>query len=78
MDLKFVPVSIPVRGSVEGHLVFLADSLVAVLVLLGDLHEDNAGKFFLETAFHEKIINNGRIFDSMIGAESWIRDCLAS
>ncbi|TGD97664.1 hypothetical protein [Methylobacterium nonmethylotrophicum] len=78
MDLKLVPVEIAVSGSVEGRLVFLADSLVAVLVLLGDLHEGNAGKWFLEIAFHEKIIDRGHIFGSLIEAESWITDCLAS
>lgn len=78
MDLKLVPIGIAVRGSVKGCLVFLSDSLVAVLVLLGELHEDNAGKWFLEIAFHEKISCRCRVFNSMIEAESWIGDCLAS
>ena len=78
MDLDLVPVKISVYGSVEGRLVFVSDCLVAVLVLLGDLHEDNAGKWFLEIAFHEKIISHRRIFGSMTEAESWIKDCLAS
>lgn len=78
MDLKFVSVGIAVIGSEEGRLVFLGDSLVAVLVLLGGLHGDNAEKWFLEVAFHERIMSRSRIFGSIGEAEEWIRDRLAS
>ncbi len=78
MDLKLVPIAIAVHGSAEGRLVLLSESLVAILVLLGDLHEDNAGKWFLEIAFHEKISCRCRLFNSMIEAERWIKDCMAS
>lgn len=78
MNLKFTPITIAVRGSTEGHLVFLDDSLVAILVLLGNLHEDNAGKWYMETAFHESMVGKGHIFGSIIEAENWIRGCLAS
>ncbi|TNC13685.1 hypothetical protein FF100_13030 [Methylobacterium terricola] len=78
MDLRFFNVSMAVRGSEQGCLVFFGGNLVAVLVLLGDLHEDNTGKWFLEIAFHERIINHGNLFGSMKEAETWLMDCLTS
>jgi hypothetical protein len=54
----------------EGQLAFVRDKLVAVLVLLSEQHEDEAGQWFLEHAFGR--FKEHRTFPDLESAASWI------
>ncbi|GJD65862.1 hypothetical protein [Methylobacterium frigidaeris] len=57
----------------EGHLVFAADLLVAVLVRLSDDHEEDAGKWFLEAGFDGADDPVKPKFADLDEAQEWIR-----
>lgn len=51
MRLNVQPVRVDASEEGDGLLVFDEERLVAVLVRLSELHEDDAGKWYLEAGF---------------------------
>ena len=60
----------------ESHLVFADGLLVAVLVRLSDLHEEESGKWFLEAGFGPIWGRGHPSFASLDAAQAWITNRL--
>jgi hypothetical protein len=56
----------------ESHLVFADGFLVAILVQLGEQHEDEAGMWFLEAGFGPVDRINPPTFINLDEAQMWI------
>ncbi|HEV2558786.1 MAG TPA: hypothetical protein VGU45_09180 [Microvirga sp.] len=62
----------------EGALIYADGRLVAVLVRLSDLHEAEAGHWYLEAGFGIGLDGpNHETFDSLDEAKGWIADQLS-
>jgi len=73
LSLSVQPVRVATREEGNGLLVFDDGSLVAVLVQLSEIHEDDAGKWFLEAGFGK--LNEAityPIFPSLEGALDFV------
>lgn len=78
MSLHLQPVHVATEGhDVESHLVFADGFLVAVLVQLGEQHEDEAGRWFLEAGFGRVEHVNPPTFGDLEEAQDWIEQRLA-
>jgi hypothetical protein len=78
MSLRLQPVRVA-TGSPDtvGQLAFADDFLVAVLVLLSDEHEDEAGMWFLEAGFGPVDHPCPPAFADLDAAQDWIEQRLA-
>ena len=56
----------------EGVLVFSEEKLVAVLSRLSDLHDGDAGQWFLEAGFGELDQHKPELFVDLDAAQDWI------
>lgn len=79
MSLRLQPVTVG-AGSLdtESQLVFADGFFVAVLVRLSDMHEDQAGMWFLEAGFGRFAYTDPPIFADLDAAQAWIADQLSS
>jgi hypothetical protein len=66
------------RAGDEGCLVLADDTLVAVLVLLSDQYEPEAGRWFLETGYGPVGALTHPTFADLDEAQEWIAGRLAS
>jgi hypothetical protein len=78
MSLHLQPVRL-VSGNddAEATLVFIDGDLVAVLSHLSELHDGEAGRWFLEAWFGPGYVANGPTFASLDDAQDWIEGRLA-
>ena len=73
MSLHLQPVRIAAGGhDTEGQLVYREGFLVAVLVLLSDDHEDEAGRWFLEAGFGRLNTVHPPTFVDLDEAQDWV------
>lgn len=73
MTLRLQPVQVATGSNdQESQLVFHEGLLVAILVRLSDLHETNAGKWFLEAGFGPVTDISGPMFSDIDEAQAWI------
>ena len=77
MDLTLQPVLVATGEEGEGVLVFCNGRLVAILVRLSDLHEEQAGWWFLETGFGPLEGPQHPSFPDLDGASAWMKARLA-
>jgi len=78
MDLTLQPVRVRTASEDErGLLVFADGALVAVLVCLSDVHEEDAGLWFLEAGFGSMASLHPAKFADLDAAQAWIRRRLA-
>lgn len=79
MNIRLQPVQVATKSDdTESQLVFADGFLVAVLVLLSDQHEDNAGKWFLEAGFGRVDHIYPPLFADLAEAQAWILERLSS
>ena len=77
MSLRLQPVKVATNSSdTDGLLVFHREFLVAVLMRLSEDHEDDVGKWFLETTFGQLDPSKQPIFTVLDEAEEWITEQL--
>jgi hypothetical protein len=75
MSLRLQPVQVATGSDdAESQLVFDDGFLVAVLVLLSDQHEDDAGQWFLETGYGPIDPVCPPPFADLDEAQAWIAD----
>ena len=67
----------PVRITTESHLVFANGFLVTALVQLGEQHQHEVGRWFLEAGFGRVDHVNPPTFDDLEEAQNWIEQRLA-
>ena len=73
MSLQLQPVQVATGSEdQESQLVFREGFLVAILVRLSDLHETDAGKWFLEAGFGRVTDISGPTFADIDEAQAWI------
>ncbi len=72
MDITTQPVLIAGSPDEEGRLVFAGGRLVAVLVRLSEVHQDQAGWWFLEVGFGVLAGPRHPSFPDLPGALRWI------
>jgi hypothetical protein len=73
MNLRLQPVQVATGSEdQESHLVFHEGFLVAILVRLSDLHETDAGKWFLEAGFGLVDDPCPPVFSNIDAAQDWI------
>jgi hypothetical protein len=78
MSLHLQPVQIASGcDDSESHLVFADGLLVAVLVHLSELHEEEAGKWYLEAGFGPISGREHPSFVNLDAAQAWIMQRLA-
>ena len=78
MSLRLEPVWVASRSDdTEGRLVFAGGCLVAVLVRLSDMHDADAGRWFLEAGFAWLEGRRQPVFADLDEAQAWIADRLA-
>ena len=77
MSLQLQPIKVA-TGSAdsESQLVFFNGFLVAVLVHLSDLHEEESGMWFLEAGFGPLSGPERAPFANLDVAQAWITYCL--
>ena len=79
MNLRLQPVQVATNSDdTESQLVFADGFLVAVLVRLSEQHEDDAGRWFLETGFGPIDLNCPPLFADLAEAQAWILEQLSS
>lgn len=77
MNLRFQPVRVATGSDdQESQLVFHDGFLVAVLVQLSDMHETDAGNWYLEAGFGRVADLNPPLFADLNQAQVWIVDKL--
>ena len=77
MSLHLQPVRIATGSDdTDSQLVFSDDFLVAILVQLSVLHDDDAGMWFLETGFGRVSTLGAPLFASLGTAQAWINQRL--
>ena len=76
MNITVQPIPVATEEG-EGLLVFAEGRLAAVLVRLSELHEDMAGRWFLEAVFGLPDRRASRVFDDLDAAQDWIARALA-
>ena len=62
----------------ESHLVFADGLLVAILVHLSDMHEEEAGKWYLEVGFGPRWGREHPSFADLDAAQAWITQRLGN
>lgn len=73
MNLRLQPVQVATGSDdQESQLVFHDGFLVAILIRLSDLHETDAGKWFLEAGFGRVADISGPTFATIDEAQAWI------
>lgn len=75
MSLQLQPVRVATGSEdEEGQLVFVNDSLVALLVRLSDLHGEDVGKWVVEASFGVLVPcePHGQLFKSLEEAQAWL------
>ena len=60
---RYQPITIAADHDTDGRLILVDDRLSGVLVRLDALHEENHGRWFLETGFGQLTNAIGTIFD---------------
>ena len=79
MSLRLQPVRVWTGSDeTESHLVFDDGFLVAVLVQLGEEHEADVGRWFLEAGFGRVDDPNPPTFVNLDAAQAWITHRLDS
>jgi hypothetical protein len=79
MNLRLQPVQVATKSDdTESQLVFAEGFLVAVLVRLSELHEHDAGKWFLEAGFGRIDPICPPVFANLDEAQAWILEQLSS
>ena len=79
MSLRLQPVQVATGSDdQESQLVFHEGFLVAVLVRLSDMHETDAGKWYLEVGFGRVADLSPPLFVDLDQARDWITDKLGS
>jgi hypothetical protein len=77
MSLRLQPVQVATGSDdQESQLVFHEGFLVAVLVRLSDMHETDAGNWYLEAGFGRVADLNPPLFTDLVQAQIWIADRL--
>ena len=77
MSLHLQPVQVATGSpDQDGQLVFHNGCLAAVLVRLSDLHENEAGQWFLEVGFGPVGTASAPAFADLEEAQSWIEQRL--
>ncbi|TXM67247.1 hypothetical protein [Methylobacterium sp. WL120] len=77
MSLRLQPVQVATGSNdQESRLVFHDGFLVAILVQLSDLHETDAGKWFLEAGFGPVGDAHPPLFKDLDRAQAWIAEQL--
>jgi hypothetical protein len=77
MSLRLQPVQVATGSDdQDSRLVFHDGLLVAVLVLLSDDHEDDAGSWFLEAGFGRVSTATPPTFADLDEAQAWIEQQL--
>jgi hypothetical protein len=77
VELTLQPVLVASGEEGDGVLVFRDRHLVAILVRLSSLHEEQAGFWFLEKGFGVLDGPQHPIFDDLHAAQVWIKARLA-
>lgn len=73
MNLRLQPVQVATGSNdQESRLVFDEGFLVAILIQLSELHETDAGKWFLEAGFGPVDDMHPPLFDNLDKAQAWI------
>jgi hypothetical protein len=78
MALTIQPVLVATDEEGEGCLVFVDGWLVAVLVRLSDVHEDAAGRWFMEKGFGDLDGTESPVFSNLDLAQEWISASLVN
>ena len=79
MNLRLQPVKVATGSDdTESQLVFADGYLVAVLVRLSDVHQDEAGMWYLEAGFGPVDDLRKPTFAGLDEAQDWITKRLAS
>ncbi len=75
MKLTLQAVQVANGHDEEGRLVFADGRLIAVLVQLSDMHEEQGvtGHWFLETGYGRRLAGEHPAFPDLSAAEEWIR-----
>lgn len=77
MNLRLQPVQVATGSDdQQSQLVFHEGFLVAVLVRLSDMHEIDAGKWYLEVGFGRVADLSPPLFTDLEQAQVWIADKL--
>jgi hypothetical protein len=77
MNLRLQPVQVATGSDdQESQLVFQDGFLVAVLVRLSDMHESDAGSWYLEAGFGRVADLAPPLFTDLDQAQTWIADKL--
>ena len=77
MSLRLQPVRVATGSDdTDSHLVFANGFLVAVLVLLSDDHDEEAGMWFLEAGFGPVDTATPPTFADLDDAQCWIEQRL--
>lgn len=77
MTLQLQPVRLASgNGDTEAQLVFVDGDLIAVLVHLSEVHDDEAGMWFLEAWFGGGYVSHPPTFVSLDRAQGWIEERL--
>ena len=78
MTLTFQAVQVANGHDEEGRLAFAEGRLIAVLVQLSGLHEEQgvAGQWFLETGYGRGLAGEHPTFPNLSAAEEWIQQRL--
>jgi hypothetical protein len=79
MSLYLQPVQVTTGSEgTESHLVFSDGFLVAILVQFHEMHEDKAGRWFLEAGFERADDPHPPTFADLNEAQAWIAGQLSS
>ncbi|KQP89391.1 hypothetical protein [Methylobacterium sp. Leaf117] len=79
MSLHLQPVQLATGSEdSESHLVFADGLLVAILVHLSDMHEEDAGKWYLEAVFGPTWGREHPSFVDLDAAQAWIASRLGA
>ena len=75
--IRFEPVALDAAfGDNDGMLVYCENRLLAVLSCLGPLHDELAGRWFIEASFRELGIVASTTFETLDHLETTIREVL--
>jgi hypothetical protein len=73
MALSFQPVTLDVTSpDREGLMVFRDGRLLAVLTCLSDIHDELAGRWFVEASFGEIPPGEAPVFETPDGFTNWL------
>lgn len=77
VPIRFEPITIDTcSGDNDGMLVYCEDRLLAVLSCLGPLHDELAGRWFIEASFRELAVSSSTTFETLDHFEAIVRKAL--